>query len=323
VTGVVVGLGEALLRLSAPGQERLEQAGELHIEVGGAELNALIAASAWGAPARWLTRLADNPLGRRAAAHARANGVEAVVRWDPDARAALYFVEHGAAPRPTQVLYDRGGSAMSLLEADGFDWELELEDAAAALTSGITCGLGPGAAEAAGGLLAAARSRGVRTFFDVNHRTRQWTWEEAAPVLRGVLGSVDVLLAGAHDLERLLEAEGDPVALARDAIARFGHEAVVLRESVRADERVIVTVTAVTAGEVIEGQSHSARVVDAFGAGDAALGALVARLLAGDALGVAADHAARACAVQHTITGDAWIGRPEELALDSQRSIVR
>jgi 2-dehydro-3-deoxygluconokinase len=321
VSGVVVGLGEAMLRLSAPGRERLEQAASLDVQVGGAELNALIAARAWGAPARWLTRLADNPLGRRAAAHARAHQVEPVVDWDADARAALYFVEHGAAPRPTQVLYDRGDSAMARLEA--FDWDASLEDAAAALTSGITCGLGEGPAAAAGAFLGAARARGVRTYFDVNHRARQWTWEAAAPVLREVLAGVDVLLAGEHDLARLLDRDGEAVGLAQEAIARFGVEAVVLRDNVHSGERVMVTVTAVTAGEAVVGRPHSARVVDGFGGGDAALGALVARQLAGDELGVAADHAARACAVQHTITGDAWIGRPDELALDAERSILR
>ncbi len=318
---VVVGLGEAMLRLSAPGHLRLEQAEAFEVAVGGAELNALIAATAWGARARWLTRQADNPLGRRAAAHARAHGVEAVVDWDPDARAALYFVEHGASPRPTQVLYDRGDSAMARL--DGFEWSASLDDAGAALTSGITCGLGDGAAVAVHEFLAAARTRGVRTYFDVNHRSRQWTWDEAAPVMRGVLGSVDVLLAGGHDLARLLDSDGEPVALAREAIARFGVEVVVLRDNEDAGERVIVTVTAVTAAEVFRGRSHAARVVDGFGCGDAALGALVARLLAGDPIAAAADCAARACAVQHTIRGDAWVGRPDELALDVDRRIVR
>jgi len=318
---VVVGLGEAMLRLSAPGFERLEQAGTFELAIGGAELNALIAAAAWGARARWLTRQADNPLGRRAAAHARAHGVEAVVDWDQDARAALYFVEHGAAPRPAQVLYDRGDSAMARL--DGFAWAAALDDAGAALTSGITCGLGDGAASAVREFLALARARGVRTYFDVNHRTRQWSWEAAAPVLRGVLGWVDVLLAGGHDLARLLDLEGEPVALAREAIERFGVEVVVLRASEHAGDRVTVTVTAVTAAEVLPGRAHEARVVDGFGGGDAALGALVARLLAGDALAGAADCAARACAVQHTIRGDAWVGRPDELALDLDRRIVR
>src|SRR3954447_17234401 len=273
-----------MLRLSAPEHERLEQARSLRVEVGGAELNALIAAAAWGAEARWLTRQADNPLGRRVAAHARAHGVEPVVTWDEDARAPLYFVEHGAAPRPTQVLYDRGDSGLARLNGQGFDWDAALEDAAAALTSGITCGIGPGAAAAARGLLAAGRARGVRTFFDVNHRSRQWTWEEAAPVLRSVLGDVDVLLAGGRDLAQLLDMSGEPVELARAALARYGHEAVLLRANEHVGEQVIVTITAVTADEVLVGEPYSARVVDGFGGGDAALGALVARLLAGDTL---------------------------------------
>jgi 2-dehydro-3-deoxygluconokinase len=238
-----------------------------------------------------------------------------------DARAALYFVEHGAEPRPTQVLYDRAGSAMARLER--FDQEALLDDAAAALTSGITCGLGEGPAAAARAFLGAARARGARTFFDVNHRSRQWTWDEAAPVLRAVLSDVDVLLAGGHDLERLLDRDGEAVPLAQEALERFGINAVVLRENVHTGERVIVTITAVTPREVLPGRPHAARVVDGFGGGDAALGALVARLLAGDPLADAADHAARACAVQHTLSGDAWSGRPEDLALDAQRSIVR
>jgi 2-dehydro-3-deoxygluconokinase len=163
----------------------------------------------------------------------------------------------------------------------------------------------------------------VRTFFDVNHRARQWTWEQAAPVLREALGEVDVLLAGGHDLARLLGAEGPPAELARAAIARFGHEAVLLRETEHADDHVTVTATAVTAEELVPGRPHRARVVDGFGGGDAALGALIARLLAGDPLGTAADHAARACAVQHTIRGDAWVGRPQELGLDAGRRILR
>jgi 2-dehydro-3-deoxygluconokinase len=317
---MIVGLGEAMLRLSAPGFARLEQAGRFDVEVGGAELNALIAAVAFGAPARWVSRQADNPLGRRIVAHARAHGVSPLIEWDVDARAPLYFVEHGAAPRPTQVLYDRGDSAMA--RAGAFDWDAALDGATAALTSGITCGLGPGGAAAAREFLAAARARGARTFFDVNHRTRQWSWDEAAPVLRGVLADVDVLLAGAHDLARLLDADGDPVDLARAAIARHLHDAVILRANEHVGDQVIVTVTVVTADDVIAGEPHAARVVDGFGGGDAALGALAARLLAGDPLAAAADHAARACALQQTIPGDAWVGRPDDLAR-AERRIVR
>jgi 2-dehydro-3-deoxygluconokinase len=317
VTGAgVLGLGESLLRLSTPGHERLGQASELDVHVGGAEMNALIAGVGFGVPATWVTRLADNPLGRRIAAHATAHGVRPVVDWDPDARAPLYFVEHGAAPRPSEVLYDREATAMRTLAPDTFDWARLLEGHAAAMSGGITCALGNGPAAAVRALFAQARGCGARTAFDVNHRSRLWSWEDAAPVLRDTLGGVDVLVASGHDLERLLDRNGDePIALARRAIDAFGHAIVVLRDSVvtRAG-RAEVTVTAVMPDAESTSATYEANVVDAFGAGDAALGALLGGLLSGDDVATAIDQAAWACAFQHTTPGDAWQGRPADIA---------
>ena len=317
----VLGLGESLLRLSAPGRQRLGDARQLDVHVGGAEMNALIAAAALGVRATWATRLADNPLGRRIAAHAAANGVEPAVDWDAEARAPLYFVEHGAPPRPSEVLYDRDGTAMRRLAADTFEWPELLEGHSAALSGGITCALGDGPSAAVRALFAAARAAAVRTVFDVNHRSRLWSWEEAAPVLREVIEGVDVLFASRHDLERLLDHEDDPQALARRATDAFGHEIVVLRDSAAAlPGTVTVTVTAVTAGEQHASPAYEAEVVDAFGAGDAAVGALLAALLTGEDVATAVDRAAWASAFQHTTPGDAWQGRPADLA---QRDIAR
>jgi len=323
----VLGLGESLLRLSTPGHERLGHAGRLDVHVGGAEMNALIAAAGHGLRATWVTRLADNPLGRRIATHAAAHGIEAVVGWDPAARAPLYFVEHGAVPRPSEVLYDRDATAMRDLTADSFDWAQLLEGHAAALSGGITCALGDGPAAAVRALFAEARSRGARTAFDVNHRSRLWSWEDAAPVLREVLAGVDILLASRHDLERILDRDADePIALARRAVGAFGHTAVVLRDSAAiATGRVEVTVTAVTADAERTSAPYEAEVVDAFGAGDAALGALLAALLTGADLETAIDQAAWACAFQHTTPGDAWQGRPADLEQrgDAPRRVLR
>ena len=320
--GGVLGLGESLLRLSTPGHERLGHAGRLDVHVGGAEMNALITGAVLGLRATWATRLADNPLGRRIATHAAAHGVEAVVDWDAEARAPLYFVEHGAVPRPTEVLYDRAGTAMGRLTAGTFDWAQLLEGHTAALSGGITCALGDGAAAAVRALFAEAKRRGARTAFDVNHRSRLWSWDEAAPVLRDVLPDVDILLASRHDLERLLDQEDEePIALARRAIDAFGHTAVVLRDSAATSSgRMTVTVTAVTADAELTSDPYEAAVVDAFGAGDAALGALLAAVLSGADVATAIDQAAWACAFQHTTPGDAWQGRQTDL---EQRGLAR
>ncbi len=318
----VVGLGEALVRLSTPGRQRLEQAASLDVDVGGAELNVLGGVAALGLEAVWLTRLADNPLGRRIAGHAAGLGVRAEVDWDAFARAPLYFAEHGISPRPSEVLYDRGASAMTTLEPGTFAWPELLAGADAALATGITCALGDGPAEAVGAFLDAARAAGARTVFDVNHRSRLWGWDEAVPVLRPLLGRVDVLLAGPHDLVRLLgrDDEEDGTRLARATIESFGHDVVVLRETTAtAPERVSVRVTAVTAGDEQTSASHVAAVVDAFGAGDAALAAMLAGLLRGADLPAAIDAAAWACAFPHTGPGDSWRIRAGDLARRADR----
>ena len=329
MSAAFVGLGEALIRLAAPRHERLDQARELGVEVGGSELNALIAAAGLGVDAAWLTRLADNPLGRRIAAHAAANRVRAEVDWDPDARAPLYFVEQGTALRPSEVLYDRAGTGMGALRPDGVDWGGQVREARAVLTTGITCALGDGAARVVVDVLAAARANGALTVFDVNHRSRLWTWEQAVPVLRRTLPHVDVLLASRHDLLRLLEDPDEDAGacdLARRALEDFGARIVLMRTSApTAHGTVRVSATAVTAGAEDASRVYEAGVVDAFGAGDAATGVFVAAMLAGEPLAVAVDGAAWACAFHHTVPGDAPRIRPADLAQrsDTTRAILR
>ncbi len=314
---LAVGLGESLLRLSAPGHERLNQVRHLDVHVGGAEMNGLIGLAALGFRCRWLTRLSDRPLGRRIAGHAAEQGVEPTVDWDADARAPLYFVEHGAPPRPSEVLYDRSSTAMTQLTESTFAWAEEVRGARVALSTGITCALGPRPAQAVSGFLAAGRKAGACTVFDVNHRARLWTWEQSVPVLRRVLPKVDVLFTSRHDLLHLVEgatAADDTVELARRAIKQWGHRVVVLRDTAQsAPGRVTVSATALTAEEILTSNGHEAQVVDAFGAGDAALAAFIATWLTGSGLATALEASAWACAFQHTVVGDTWQIRDADL----------
>src|SRR5437762_5814197 len=110
----VITFGEAMVRLSPPGFRRLEQATSLDLMVGGAELNTAVGLARLGRKSAWVSRLTDNPLGRLVANRAREAGVgtEHVV-WTKDDRLGLYFLEFGAAPRASSVLYDRKGAAIA------------------------------------------------------------------------------------------------------------------------------------------------------------------------------------------------------------------
>src|SRR3954447_1811531 len=162
-----------MLRFTPPARQRLEQANAFDLWIAGAELNVAVALARLGESAAWISRLPDNPLGRRLAAHARANGVDTGgVQWAEDGRLGLLFVEVGQRPRSTVSLYDRSDSAFATLDPAAFDWPALLDGARALHTSGITPAVSPACARATADALTAARAAGCHTSFDVNFRAR-------------------------------------------------------------------------------------------------------------------------------------------------------
>src|SRR5271169_2077098 len=158
----VITFGEAMIRLSPPNFRRLEQARSLDLQVGGAELNTAVGLARLGHSAAWVSRLTNNPLGRLIANQAREAGVSSEhVVWTPDDRVGLYFLEFGAAPRASSVLYDRKGAAIV----------------------GITPALSSSAAAVTREALQAARKAGVQTSMDLNYRAKLWSQAEAGRVM--------------------------------------------------------------------------------------------------------------------------------------------
>src|SRR5437660_11819559 len=110
----IVTFGEAMIRLSPPNFRRLEQAASLDLLVGGAELNTAVGLARLGHSTAWVSRLTNNPLGRLIANRAREAGVSSEhVVWTNDDRIGVYFLEFGAAPRASSVIYDRKGAAIA------------------------------------------------------------------------------------------------------------------------------------------------------------------------------------------------------------------
>src|SRR3954454_5505773 len=169
----VITFGEAMIRLSPPNFRRLEQARSLDVQVGGAELNTAVALARLGRRTAWVSRLTDNPLGRLIANHAREVGVatEHVV-WTGEDRVGLYFLEFGAAPRASSVLYDRKNAAIAGLKPGAVPWSQVFAGAKWFHVTGITPGLSAAAAEVTREALEAARAAGLRTSVDLNYRVK-------------------------------------------------------------------------------------------------------------------------------------------------------
>src|SRR5881398_3505308 len=119
----VITFGEAMVRLSPPNFRRLEQARSLEVFVGGAELNTAVLLARLGHSTAWVSRLTRNPLGRLIANNARQAGVSTDhIVWTDDDRVGLYFLEFGAAPRASSVLYDRKNAAIAGVRPGMVPW---------------------------------------------------------------------------------------------------------------------------------------------------------------------------------------------------------
>lgn len=304
---LVVGLGEALVRLTAQGKMPLEYSTGLTVDVGGTELNVLVALAQLGCRARWVSRLPDNPLGRMVAGHARRHGVDAEIEWDEQSRCGLYFVEEGVFPRPTQVHYDRGGSAASQFRPGMFDWSAILAQASALHSTGITCALSPDAERAVIEAFERAAAAGVRTSFDLNYRGQLWSAEAAAAALARVLPWVDVLFASPFDFKLVTGAEVS-AERAQELRRAYGLSLVVVRSQREVSSGVLeVSVQAFSADGPAATGSARASVLDAFGAGDAAVAAFLASSLRHASMQESVLAAAEASAYMYTIPGDTWL----------------
>src|SRR3954454_24658324 len=102
-----------MVRLPPPRSERIERTRSLDLSPGGAELNTGVTLACLGYDVAFVTQLPDNPIGRFLVRSAREAGVDtSLVRLAPESegQCGLYFLEEGADPRPSAVVYDRADS---------------------------------------------------------------------------------------------------------------------------------------------------------------------------------------------------------------------
>src|SRR4051794_39433565 len=158
----VVAFGEAMVRLTPPGRQRVEQAASFDVQVGGAELNTACGLAQLGRSTAWVSRLTDNGLGRLIAARARAASVDTRhIIWTPDDRVGLFVLEEGAAPRPSQITYDRAGSAFARIGPDTVRWSEVFAGAKWFHISGVSPAVSASAAAVTREALAAAKAAGL------------------------------------------------------------------------------------------------------------------------------------------------------------------
>ena len=271
----MVGFGEVMLRLAPPHYQRLEQATSLDISIGGAELNVAVALSRLGLKTAYVTRLPRNPLGRMMQNGTRQQGVDTShIVWSDEDRLGVYFVEFGALPRPSGVLYDRVNSAISRIQPGMVDWAGLFAQARAFHVTGITPALSSSAAETTREALIQARKANLTVSFDLNYRARLWKPEQAMKTLTPLMEYVDILCTTEEDTAIVFQIKGkDYKEVAQKLAERFNFKvvAITLRENVTV-WRNNWTAIAYHQGKFYEDRTYDVEIVDRVGAGDSFVG---------------------------------------------------
>lgn len=316
----VVTFGEIMLRLKAPGAERLLQSPMLEATFGGAEANVAVSLANYGMDAAFVSALPANAVGDAAVGELRRHGVDVRhIRRQGD-RVGTYYLEAGANQRPSKVVYDRAASAIATARPGDFDWDAILDGADWFHVSGVT----PAVSESAASLclegVRRARALGVTVSCDYNYRKNLWRWGKRAPeVMRELVSHVQVGIANEEDCQKALGLDpGVDVhagaldreryeALAARVLAEFPNlekQVITLRESRSADRNGWSAVMHTRAAFLASRAYDITDIVDRVGAGDSFAGGLIYGLLAYGDDARALEFAAAASCLKHSVPGD-------------------
>jgi len=307
----LVTIGETMLRFTAADNQTLEQADYFRVDPGGAESNVAVALARLGFSTAWISRLPQNPLGRRVAGRIGAHGVDVSrVLWTPQGRIGLWYFEKPAPPRPGQAYYDRAHSVFSQIDPNEVDWAF-VRSARWLHLTGITPALSPNCHALVQRALDEVQATAVTVSFDVNYRARLWTPDAARRVLEPLLSRVAVIFCPLRDAQIVFGERGDAATIARTWYARFGAR--------------LVVITAGQAGAVaFDGTEHRinkwypVNEVDPLGTGDAFVASFIGGLWEKD-VDTGLEWGAAMAALKQSYLGDlVWCTRDDLLHLIAQ-----
>ncbi|MEZ5925738.1 MAG: sugar kinase [Hyphomicrobiaceae bacterium] len=276
----VVAIGEPMYELAQ------EADGRFAPGFGGDTSNAVIAASRLGARAGYLTRLGTDVFGDALMALWQREGINARhVMRDSAAATGVYLVT--PSERGHVFTYLRTGSAASRMKPGDFPRE-SFADARYILASGISLAISTSAADTVLALLEDARKSGRTIAFDTNLRLKLWPIARARAMIDAVACIAGIVKTSIEDAEALMGLT-DPELIARRYLDMGARSVVVTlgRDGALAAD----------ANTRLRLPAHKVEPVDATGAGDAFMGALLAELSRGQLLGDAARFANVAAAL--------------------------
>lgn len=307
----VVTFGEVMMRLSPPGYAKFSQATSFDLVYGGGEANVAISLAYLGMKAAHVTRFPNNALGKAATQFLRQHWLSTEHVFYGGEMIGKYFLEKGAVHRPSEVIYERAGSAFSQIEPAMVNWEHILQDADWFHWTGITPAISQGAAQCCLDAIQTANRLGIPVSGDINSRKNMWKYGQSMQeVMPKLVQNCDVVITSSRGIREMFDLghEGGKFRLVAkalmEAFPRIRKVVGKTRKSISASHQQIQ-------GKMWNGQEYIksdmlniTHVIDRVGTGDAFAAGLIYGLLHYEPDEQALSFASAACALKHTVPGD-------------------
>ena len=316
----VATFGEVMLRLKSPGNLRLFQTPELEATFGGGECNVAVSLANFGMQSRFITVLPDNQIADACLGELCRYGVDTSRIMRGKGRMGVYYLETGANQRPSNVVYDREYTALSLSGPGSVDWEAAFSDCSWFHITGITPALSDGCRLLSMEAVKAAKEMGLTVSIDLNYRGKLWKYGTKAPeVMPELLSYADYAIANEEDIQKSLGIQTDVQVetgeLDLDQYSVLGAKvlggyknlkavAVTLRESISADANGWSACLKTSAGFYVSRKYNITDIIDRVGGGDSFSAGLIYGLNHYNSKQDALEFAVAASCLKHSISGD-------------------
>ncbi|ACM61454.1 2-dehydro-3-deoxygluconokinase [Caldicellulosiruptor bescii] len=321
--------GEIMLRLSPPGYQRFVQATSFDINFGGAEANVVVALSNIGVKTSYVTLLPQNPLGDATINFLRRYGVDTSYIKRKGRRLGIYFLEKGVGQRASSVVYDRSDSAINEIQPGDIEWEQILKKTKIFFSTGITAALSQNVLNELKMAFKTAKNAGAKVAFDINYRSKLWSYDRANEVISELMPYVDILITNEEHVRRVLKIEmedkyfegidltvdGQKVLFERLQTKYQNLERIILaaRRSISASKNIFFAYTKDENGNIVFSEKREIEIVDRVGAGDAFTAGVLYSILRGIETTQMLEVATYMCALKHTVEGDSLIVTEDEI----------
>lgn len=315
----VVVFGELMMRLTTKRFERLPMAREFDVLYSGAEANLAAGLTPFGIDCYLVSSVPDNAIGEACLNYMRQFKLNLDYVKQNGFRLGIYFVENGAAQRPSTFLYNRKGSSITELRVGDFDWDKIFDGKDWFHVTAITPAVADSVAEITKEACAMAKKKGLTVSCDLNFRSKLWPKEKAREVMTDLMQYVDVLFTNEEEAGVVFGLEARDSDVKTGKLVTHGYEDVAIQlyekfnlKYVSISLRESLSATANNwSGMLYDGNNfytsrkyHIDFIVDRIGGGDAYSAGIVYGLLTGQDLQETVEFASAASCLKHSIHGD-------------------